>query len=260
MPRTALITGASSGIGRELAILMARDGYDVILLARGAEALESLASEINSQGGSSARVLVKDLSEPSVPGEIVAQLRAWGVRLDVLVNNAGFGAVGLFEEMDPAMLREMIAVNVTSLVHLTRLLLTDLIETRGGILNVASTAAFQPGPWMAVYYATKAMVLSFSAALAEELSDRGVTVTALCPGPTHTRFGQRARMNSSGAFNSRFVPIADAASVARAGYRGFRHGRRIVIPGKLNRLGVFGVRFLPRGLAARIAGRFNRSK
>ncbi len=247
---TALVTGASLGIGLELARELARDGHDLVLLARSREALLSLARELEAAHGVAARVLVADLARPEACAEIVRQLSEQGVAIDVLVNNAGFGSYGPFAQSDLARELEMIQVNVTALVQLTRLLLPGMLERRRGfILNVASTAAFQPGPLMAVYYATKAFVLSFSDALRNELRGSGVRVTALCPGPTATGFQAAAGMQQSRLVS---VPtmLQDAASVARAGYAGLRADRGIVVPGFANAAGSVLVRLLPRAWAA----------
>jgi short-subunit dehydrogenase len=250
--QTALVTGASGGIGRELARAFAAGGYDLVLVARSEGKLEELAGELRSRRGIGVRVLAKDLAEPGSPDEIFQELEGAGVDVDVLVNNAGFATFGPFAETDLASELEEIQLNVVAPTHLTkRFLPWMLARRRGGVLNVASSAAFQPGPLMAVYYATKAYVLSFSEALAEELRGSGVTVTALCPGPTATGFQARAEMQGSGLFTGP-LKVMDAAAVARAGYEGFRAGKRIVIPGLINKLGVQSVRISPRALTTRI--------
>ena len=195
---TVLITGASSGIGLELARLFAADGSDLILVARREAELQSLADDMAASHGISARVMTEDLSDLSAPQRIVDRLATDELELDVLVNNAGFGLRGPAAELDLQRQLDMLQVNVTALTHLTRLLLPAMIaRRRGGVLNVASTAAFQPGPHMAVYYATKAYVLSFSEALAEELGGTGVTVSCLAPGPTATEFADAADMRDT---------------------------------------------------------------
>jgi uncharacterized protein len=189
----AVITGASTGIGRELALLCARHGYDLVLIARSQSVLEQLASDIYASTGRTARVIAKDLSRPSASTEVFDELTNSATPVDALVNNAGFGLLGKFWELDVNEQVEMINLNILALTHLTRLLLPGMIARRQGrILNVASTAAFQPGPLMTVYYATKAYVVSFSEALHNECRGTGVTVTALCPGPTKTEFQRRA--------------------------------------------------------------------
>lgn len=252
--QTALVTGASGGIGWELARAFAAGGYDLVLVARSAGKLEQLAGELRDRHGVAVRVLAKDLTAPGAPDEIFQELEGAVVAVDALVNNAGFATFGPFAGTDLASELEEIQLNVVTLTHLTKRFLPGMLaRRRGGILNVASTAAFQPGPQMAVYYATKAYVLSFSEALAEELRGSGVTVTALCPGPTATGFQARAEMQDSGLFTGP-LKVMDAAAVARAGYEGFRKGKRIVIPGLVNKLGVQSVRVSPRALVTRLVG------
>jgi len=257
--QTALITGASVGIGYELARQFARGQYDLVLVARNEEKLREVAEGIKREFGVGADVMTADLADPGAAGRLVDQLA--GRRVDVLVNNAGFGAIGRFDEIELARQLEMIQVNVTSLVDFTHRLVPGMISRgSGGVLNVASTASFQAGPWMAIYYATKAFVLSFSEALAVELRKTGVKVTALCPGPTHSEFRQRAKMEKSPLFKSSAIPVMTAEAVARAGYRGFLRGKRVVIPGWVNRLGVLGAKWGTRAMAARLAGKINRAK
>ncbi len=252
--QTALITGASGGIGLELARLFAAGGYDLVLVARSTTKLEELAGELRKHGAA-VRVLAKDLARPESPEEVFRELEAAGVAVDVLVNNAGFATYGPFAETDLQKELEELQLNVVTLTHLTKKLLPGMLaRRRGGVLNLASTAGFQPGPLMAVYYATKAYVISFSEALAEELSGTGVTVSVLCPGPTATGFQRRAGMEASKLFSG-VMQVADAAAVARAGYEGFRAGKRIVIPGLLNKVGVQSIRISPRSLATRIVKR-----
>ena len=252
-PDTALITGASSGIGRELAHRFARDGHDCVLLARSEDALRDLSDTLQSTHGIDAHVLPVDLSVPGVADEIVAELRERDLTVDVLVNNAGFGVRGRFAELDAQQQVDMIQVNVTALTHLTRHLLPGMLDrNRGGVLNVAFTAAFQPGPYMSVYYATKAYVLSFSEGLAGEVKDTNVTVTCLAPGPTETAFMDRADMHGTNLFEnaSKMTP----ETVAETGYDAFREGRALVVPGWPNKIGAFMVRFTPRPVARRVVG------
>ena len=257
--RTVLITGASVGIGYELAKQFAGAKDDLILVARNEEKLRAVADEMKSAFGVGAEVISADLADPAAPRQLVERLG--GRAVDVLVNNAGFGALGRFHEVELARQLEMIQVNVSALVHLTHLMLPGMIARgSGGVLNVASTASFQPGPWMAIYYATKAFVLSFSEALAVELAEAGVKVTALCPGPTHSEFRRRAKMEDSPVFKSSMIPVMTADKVAEAGYRGFVRGKRVVVPGVVNRLGIIGAKWAPRGAVARMAGRINRKK
>ena len=255
----ALVTGASSGIGYELTKVLAREGHDVALVARSADQLEKIAADLRDDFGVRAVVVAADLADSDSPDLIYAQLREADFTVNVLVNNAGFGSMGRFATSDTAAQVDMVGVNVTALTHLTRLYSAEMVERGAGrILNVASTAAFQPGPFMAVYFATKAYVLSFSEALAEELRGTGVTVTALCPGPTVTGFQKRASMEKA-PVGGRMV-TGDAASVARAGYAGLSKGRRLVIPGLFNRVGTMLPRFFPRGLATRIVARLTAAR
>jgi len=251
--KTALITGASGGIGYELALLFARDGFDCILVARGHEKLNALAARLESEFRVKTMVLPKDLSNPSAVDEIYEEISAASMPVDVLVNNAGFPVFGLFSETDLDTELEMLQVNVVALTQLTKLFLRGMIERRyGRILNLASTAAFEPGPLMAVYYASKAYVLSFSEALANELGGTGVTVTALAPGPTRTGFQKRGQLEDSRLVQGQ---IADAQSVALAGYRGLMAGKTIVIPGFTNKLIPWIVRISPRAVVTRVVRR-----
>lgn len=253
---TALITGASSGIGRELAHRFAHDGTDCILLARSEEALHDLSETLESTHDVDAPVLPADLSVPGAADDIVAELEARSLPIDVLVNNAGFGARGRFAELDAQQQTNMIRVNVTALTELTRRLLPQMLRrTRGGVLNVASTAAFQPGPYMSVYYATKAYVLSFSEGLAGEVADTDVTVTCLAPGPTETAFMDRADMHGTPLFET--ASTMSPETVADLGYDAFRNGRTLVVPGWPNKIGAFLVRFTPRAVLRRVAGWLN---
>jgi short-subunit dehydrogenase len=193
--KTALITGASGGIGLDLARLFAEGGYDVVLVARTESKLKELATELASKHGVSARAVAADLADPAAPAQLMERLKAEGVQVDVLVNNAGYGGYGTFAETELDAELKMIQLNISALTALSKAVLPGMLARKSGrILNVASTAAFQPGPLMAVYYATKAYVLSFSEALANETKGTGVTVTCLCPGPTKTGFQQQAKM------------------------------------------------------------------
>lgn len=248
-----LVTGASSGIGEELARLFAADGSDLVLVARSEDRLRVLAAELEKTHGIGARVEPVDLGEPKQLAALCERLAAVGIAVDVLVNNAGFGARGAVAELDPGRQLEMVRLNVEALTVLTRWMLPGMLERRrGGILNVASTAAFQPGPFMAVYYATKAYVQSFTEALAEELRGTGVTVTSLAPGPTHTSFQKEAEIEDT--LLSKLGPMT-AARVARAGHRAFRKGKVVVVPGLKNRLLAFSTRFTPRWLLRRLIRR-----
>lgn len=247
---TALVTGASGGIGEELARLFAADGHSLVLVARSLDKLERLAAELRQKHNVSARVVASDLSRPESPREIFDELEGAGVSIDALVNNAGFGSYGLFAEIDLRHELELLQVNVVALTHLTKLFLPGMLARgRGYVMNVASTAAFQPGPLMAVYYASKAYVLSFSEALSNECEGTGVRVSALCPGPTETGFVAAAGMGDSKLFDRATM---DARTVAVAGYGGLLAGRAVVIPGLRNNLLARSIGFFPRGLVTKV--------
>jgi short-subunit dehydrogenase len=240
---TALITGASTGIGLEFAKRFAKDGYHLVLVARNRERLEEVATSIPSHQPVSVHVIDLDLSDIDAPQRLYDLVRGMDIHIDVLVNNAGIGIFGEFAQTDRVTELKMIDLNVRGLTDLTKLFLPQMIEKgSGSILNVASTAAFQPGPLMAVYYATKAYVLSFSEALANELKGTGVTISAFCPGPTATEFQERANMNASRLQLLRM----DVNEAVNIGYQGFKQRRTIIIPGFRNRFLVTLVRFLPR--------------
>lgn len=252
----ALVTGASSGIGLALARILAEHGHDLVLVARREDKLVQLGEELARSDGINYRVIAADLAGPRASEEVVARLSSLAVRVDVLVNNAGFGLHGPFAQAPLDAQLDMVQVNIVALTALTGLLLPSMVARRAGrILNVASTAAFQPGPMMAVYYATKAYVLSFSEALANELAGTGVTVTALCPGPTRSEFQATARMQSARLV--RMMKLPEAHSVALAGYEGLMRGRRIVIPGWTNRLGAQLVRLAPRAWVTGVVRRLH---
>ena len=239
-----LITGASTGIGAEFARIFAANKYNVVLTARDEARLMALAEELKSKHSVETRVIVKDLARPDAAGEIFAELT--GVPVSVLVNNAGFGAFGPFAESHLKAQTDMVQVNVTALVQLTHLFLQPMLARRfGRILNVASTAAFQPGPFKAMYFASKSFVFSFSHALANELEGAGVSVTVLCPGVTDTEFHQRAGGNPTAGGYS----MMSASTVAQAGYRGLMQGKRTVIPGLFNKFLALLVRFVPTSTA-----------
>ncbi|MEM6799680.1 MAG: SDR family oxidoreductase [Planctomycetota bacterium] len=250
-PETVLITGASSGIGLELARLFAADGCRLVLTARSEERLHQLADELREKHGSEVYILIEDLADPDAPQRLYDAVRVAGLEVDTLVNNAGFGGLEWFWKMPVERQRAMIEVNVASLAHLARLFLADMRERdRGGLLNVASTAAFVPGPHMATYYATKAFVLSLSEALREEHRRSGVSITCLCPGPTRTGFGADSGMGDTRLFEA----AMPADAVARAGHRGCRRGKAIVVPGWRNKVSVFLPRLLPRFLVRYTVG------
>ena len=248
--KTVLITGASSGIGYELARLFARNKYNLVLVARNLSRLNQMAQEFSRDFGISSKVISKDLSEPSASSEIFKELESASIHLDILVNNAGFGIYGLFWETDLKAERDLIEVNVASVTQLTRLFLPEMIRKKSGkILNVASTAAFQPGPLMATYFASKAYVLFFSEALANELKGTGITVTALCPGPTQTDFQRRSKTEN---IREGSLGLMKADQVAKAGYEGLMKGTVVVIPGFLNKFTAFIIRFLPRNFVTKL--------
>ncbi|HEX6372143.1 MAG TPA: SDR family oxidoreductase [Longimicrobium sp.] len=256
--RAALITGGSGGIGAELARLFARDGWDLVLVARSREGLEKVGRQLADAHGIRYHAIPADLTDPAAPQAIHDAVRALGIEVDALVNNAGFGLMGSFVETGgeaPTELSrelEMLQVNVVALTHLSKLFLPAMVgRGRGYLMNVASTAAFQPGPLMAVYYASKAYVLSFSEALSVELAGTGVTATALCPGATRTEFQAVANMEDSRLFAGGHVMTA--AEVAEAGYNAMRAGRSSIVTGAVNRVMAAGTRFLPRRVTARLA-------
>ncbi|MEO8201043.1 MAG: SDR family oxidoreductase [Gemmatimonadota bacterium] len=247
--RTALITGASSGIGRDLAELFARDQANLVLVARRIELLDDLAHSLEQRHGIRVVTIQSDLARPDAAAGIAARLEAEQIVIQDLVNNAGYGRLAPFVENDLTDDLEMIQVNVIALTALTKLMVGSMVSRgEGRILNVASTAAFQPGPLMAVYYASKAYVLSFSEALSNELKGTGVTVTALCPGPTRTGFQEEAGLNTK----KDRAPMMESARVAWAGYQGMMEGKTLVIPGLSNKLLVQGTRFIPRRLSAAV--------
>jgi hypothetical protein len=251
----ALVTGASSGIGLELARLFARDGTDLVLVARREDRLDALAAELAAAHGVAVHVLPQDLAAPGAAAAILEWLEHRELSVDVLVNNAGFGLNGPFLDLDLPRQLAMIQVNVTSLVALTGSLLPGMIaRRRGGILNVGSIAGFQPGPLMATYYATKAFVVSFTEALHEEVRGRGVRITCLAPGPVATEFMDIAGMAETRIFS---LAATRAVPVARAGYKAFRKGRPLSIPGFSNKVATLLVRISPRVLVRRVVKKLN---
>jgi short-subunit dehydrogenase len=248
---TALITGASSGIGAELAKLCAAAGYDLVVVARNGPSLEELAGGLSRTYGVNVRSLPADLSDPSSPAKIFEA----AADIDILINNAGFGLRGAYWETDWAAEARMIQVNITALAHLTKLYLPGMVRRGSGrILNVASTAAFVPGPLMAMYYATKAFVVSFSEAVANELKGTGVTLTVLCPGATRTNFFEVAGTTDSNLGKGSFMT---AGQVAREGFDAMMANKVEVIAGRRNRWMIWGTRFAPRTMLAGIARRLN---
>lgn len=249
--KTALITGASSGIGAELARIHAKRGGDLVLVARRQDRLETLKAELEEAHGVKARVIAKDLTDPDVPKQIHSELLSQGVPIDYLINNAGFGNGGFFHQQDWARNEAMIKVNVLALAALTRVFVPEMISRGSGrILNVASMAGFLPGPLQAVYYATKAFVVSFSEAIGNELAGTGVTVTALCPGPVDTEFIAQANLREAKGF----ARTVSARRVARIGYKAMLKGKPIIVPGTVNKLIVhLFLRLTPRKRATAIS-------
>ncbi len=256
MSKTALVTGASAGLGLELAQLFAADKHDLVLVARRRERLDALAARLTAQHGVTATVIAADLGEAASPQRIADELGARGIEIDFLVNNAGFGITGAFVELDLRRQLEMVQVNITSLVHLTGLLVPAMVARKSGrILNMGSTAGFQPGPFMSVYYASKAFVNSFTEGLAYELRGSGVTATAMCPGATLTEFGEVSGNARSRLFQIGAMP---AAPVARFAYRAMMAGKVVAIPGLRNKLGLQIQRIGTRKMVRAVTARLNR--
>ncbi len=249
--KMALITGASSGIGAELARVHAERGGDLVLLARRAERLEALKAELEGAQGITAHVIVKDLADPDAAAQVHDELASRNVAVDYLINNAGFGNGGLFHKQDWTRNEAMIQVNVLALAALTRVFVPDMVSRGDGrILNIASMAGFLPGPLQAVYYASKAFVVSFSEAIGNELSGTGVTVTALCPGPVDTEFIEQANLRKAKGFAR---PVS-ARDVAIAGYDAMLKGKPIIVPGAVNKLIIhLLLRLTPRKIATVIS-------
>ena len=248
--KTALITGASSGIGKALAHEFAQAGYHLVLAARGVAKMQVLADELQRQFKVVVTVIGADLETDDGAARLHGEVKARGIVLSALVNNAGYGAFGEFKDSALAPELAMMQLNMNTVVVLTKLFMPDLLATRGKILNTASTAAFQPGPYMAVYYATKSFVLSFSEAIASELEDTGVTVTALCPGPTASGFQDKADMGHSALVKGKKLPTSE--EVAALGYRAMQRGQRVYIPGLMNWALAQSMRFTPRNLATKM--------
>ncbi|HWC56809.1 MAG TPA: SDR family oxidoreductase [Sphingomicrobium sp.] len=247
MHKVALVTGASAGLGVEFARQLSKRGYSLVLAARRKERLDELAKELGS-----ARAVVIDLSKANATSKLMDDLTANGETVDLLVNNAGFGLIGQFAELDAKRERQMIDLNVGVLTDLCRAVAPDMIERKSGaIINVASTAAFQPGPKMAVYFATKAFVLSLTEALHEELKPHGIKVSCLCPGPTRTEFGDVAGFGGNGLFDR---VAMNAAEVVETGLKGLDSNHAVVVPGWTNKVVAASTRFAPRPIVRKIAG------
>ena len=249
--KTALITGASSGIGYELAIIHASKGDNLVLVARNISKLNQLKTELEKQYKVTVKVIEKDLSKANASKELFDETQRKNIQIDYLVNNAGFGDFGMFYETDWKKEEQMINLNITCLTHLTKLYLQEMVKRKSGkIMNVASTAAFQSGPTMAVYYATKAYVLSFSEAIDNEVRDKGITVTALCPGATESGFQAAAAMEESALVKGKKLPTSK--EVAEYGYKAMMSGKTVAIHGAMNYIMANAIRFLPRKLVVKI--------
>ncbi|MBO9713964.1 SDR family oxidoreductase [Sphingomonas sp.] len=247
---TALVTGASAGLGTGFARALAAGGHDLILTARRLDRLDALAAELREKHDIRVETIAGDLADPAAPAALVAEVATRGLAVNTLINNAGFGLSGAFATQDRAQLLAMVQVNCQALVELSHALLPGMLQMRSGsILNVASTAAFQAGPGMAIYYASKAFVLSFSEALHEEVRSQGVHVTALCPGPTATEFFDAAGTSESFALRRL---AGDADKVVQAGLAALAANRAVKIPGAANAFGAFSTRLTPRWLLRRV--------
>ena len=253
MTQYTLITGASSGIGYEFAKVCAENKHNLILIARSSQKLQELKSQLEKEHPIQIHLISKDLSHPSAPQEIFDEIKHLDLNVEILINNAGFGNHGPFQTTDWQTESDMIQVNVTTLTHLTKLFLPSMIENNSGkILTVASTAAFFPGPYMAIYYATKAFVLSFSESLAEELADTNVTVTCLAPGQTQSNFQNTAQLRNARMFQG---DLPTAQQLAQYGYRELMNGTRVAVYGYLNKAATILANFIPRTLRAKIVKR-----
>jgi uncharacterized protein len=259
MNNTALITGASSGIGLELAKVFAREGHNLLITARREERLKELKKELEGEFDSDVAIYATDLSKPDAPEKLFGFAQDQSISVKFLINNAGVGDYGFFHESNWERQAAILDLNIRALTHLTHLFLPELIKKeRAGILNVASTAAFQPGPLMSVYYASKHYVLAFGEAIANELSDTGVTVTTLCPGPTESEFQELANMKKSKLFDN--LPVSTSVRVAEYGYKEMMKGKRLSIPGILNKILPRAVALSPRRLVTSVARKIQERK
>lgn len=252
MNNTALITGASNGIGLELARIHASNGCDLVLVARNKSKLDELKTELEKEFKVFVYTICKDLSETNSAQEIYEETKKQNIQIVYLINNAGFGDFGMFTETDWNKELKMINLNITTLTLFTKLYLQDMVKRRSGkIMNVASTASFQPGPTMAVYCATKAYVLSFTEALSNEVGDKGVSITALCPGATETGFQAAGAMDESELFKGKKLPTAK--EVAKYGYSSMIRGKAVAIHGIMNYIMSNSIRFIPRALVLKVS-------
>jgi len=252
MAKTALITGASNGIGLELAKIHAQHGDNLILVARSKNKLDELKSELEKQFKILVYVIAKDLSAVDSAQQVYDEVKQKNIVVDYLINNAGFGDFGMFVETDWKKEEQMINLNITTLTLFTKLFIKDMVKRGNGrIMNVASTAAFQPGPTMAIYYATKAYVLNFSEAVDNEVRDKGVTVTTLCPGATESGFQEAAAMQDSKLFKGKKLPTSK--EVAEYGYKAMMKGKAVAIHGFMNYILANAVRFMPRSIVVKAA-------
>lgn len=246
MGKTVLITGASSGIGMELAKLFAYDGYNLVLIARRRMQLEKLAFELTNKYSVKITIITKDLSQPESPDEIFKELKDKSIQIDILVNCAGTQIYGEFQKKDIEKELQLIQINIVSLTQLTKLAMEGMLKRGSGkILNIGSTGSFAPAPLNAIYCATKAYVLNFSEGIAKDLEGTGISVTTLCPGATRTEFAEKAKMQNTRMFN---LSVMSAEKVAQIGYKALFRGKRVKVAGMLNKLIVFSTRLIPRGL------------
>lgn len=257
--KTALITGASAGIGFELSKIFTRHHHNLVLVARREDRLLELKKELEESFQIKAHVIPLDLTHSDAPKQLYDELKKQTIAIDILVNNAGFGLQGTFAKTDIDTERNMIELNIQALTGLTKLFLRDMVaKHEGKILNVASTASFLPGPYMSVYYASKAYVLSFSKALAYETRNDGVTISVLCPGPTDTEFQEQAGIAHSNIFSGKMLPVTTAREVAEAGYRGLMKGKTVIIPGLVNKIGAYSSNFSPSFITNRVVEKLHK--
>ena len=257
---TVLVTGGSKGVGFELAKQFAADGYDIVISARTGKDLSIASEKISSQFGVKVTQIQTDLSSENGPLSLYKELKRKVHTIDVLVNNAGIGLFGPFLQTDSRSEEQLLHLNIISVVKLSRLFLPEIIRNNGGILNVASTAAFQPGPMMSVYYASKAFVLSFSEALAQEYSDQGIKISVLCPGPTRSAFYLRGAIDNTKLIKSGLVKLMEPQRAAFIGYNGFKKGKRIIIPGLKNQIGAFLAKLAPLSVSAKFVKALNQTR